>query len=477
MSLRLSIITLLLIAHASQGQQVIGVVNFQSLHQEGKPSHAIWSTIQVFEDNVKARGKKISLYLEVLPATTTGERQAPMFIIMGGPGQAATDQATFFSDIFRKINQTSDIVLIDQRGTGKSNPLLLNAEVNFFQDYFRDDLLSRDIIQRGYDFLSKRNNLRNFGTGNAVLDLEEIRKLMGYNKINLYGTSYGTRVALAYIGKFPGRVRTATLKGLTPDDLVFPATFADDAQRSLDLLLNDCASKPDCHTTYPALREEILNVLEQKLPAKVEIVNPETQKNESIQLTPGVVSMTLRSLLMSPSGSKNIPFIFHEAFLGNWSPLANSIISIKKSYLHGVYDGMTLCVICHEDYGRLARLKPVNSRYTFLGDYWITRVMQACTLWNPTKFQAPRQLTRKQSIPALLISGNRDGATPPANGHRVLEYFPNGKHVIVPEGSHSFDGMRNCVEEMICEFVKVGNVRGIKTDCVNSIKFPDYKLN
>lgn len=459
------------------GQTLIrGSASFDPCLQKNKPTEMYCGQVEVFEDNILNRGKKIKLYVEVLPAKTAGHRADPMFIVMGGPGQASTDLVGFFAEIFKKINQKSDLVFIDQRGTGKSNPLQLIASYNSLQDYFRDEFVSASIVSNSYNTLSKNNNLAFFGTLNAVIDIETVRNEMGYNQINLYGTSYGTRVSLAYINKYPTKVRTATLKGLVPTDLVIPLTFAKDAQRSLDLLLNDCKQNAACNAAFPGLDRVTKHFFADPLPVTATILNPETNKVDTVQIGKEIVALSLRVLLMSPSTAKTIPFLITEAANGNTGPLANVVLSIKKSYLKGVYDGMTLCVICREDYPNLQNASSPNTKETFLQDYWIHRIKTACAIWNKAGIKAsPIKLT-KQRTPVLIISGNRDAATPPKNGEAGLKYFPNGKHVIVGQGSHSFDGMRNCVENIICNFVLRGSASRINSKCVTTIRFPDYKL-
>jgi hypothetical protein len=138
---------------------------------------------------------------------------------------------------------------------------------------------------------------------------------------------------------------------------------------------------------------------------------------------------------------------------------------------------MTLCVICNEDYPALTRLTKVTKTETFLGDYWIYRVSNSCEVWNPKKKDVQKARIFKQDTPVLIISGNRDGATPPKYGDEILKYFPNGRHIVVKSGSHSFDGMRNCIENIICDFITTGQNKVLKTDCVDSIMFPEYILN
>lgn len=460
------------------GQSIkIGNVVFDPIQEEGKPRETVRGQVEVFENNFKNKGRKIKLNVEVLPAKDLVNKADPMFIVMGGPGQAATDLISFFSEIFQAINEKSDLVFVDQRGTGKSNPLQLKSVYDELQDYFKDDFVDKVIVSKSVEMLSKDNNLSCYGTLNAIMDLENVRKVMGYNKINLYGTSYGTRVAIAYINKFSDRVRTATLKGLVPHDLVIPFYFAEDAQRSLDLLISDCKHNQMCNLIYTNFEDELKTLFQTKLPARIEVLNPDTKKREAVELTKDIVALNFRVLLMSPSTTRNIPFLVTEFNKGNYEPLASIILTIKKSYLKGVYDGMTLCVICHEDYPALSRLTKATDHETFLGDYWIRRVTNACEVWNPKKRVVKKEKITKQDTPVLLISGHRDGATPPKYGEDVLSYFPNGRHMVVNVGSHSFDGMRNCVENIICDFVITGQNKVLQTDCVDLLKFPEYKVN
>lgn len=469
---------LVLASLTSFGQSIkIGVVKFVTIEEEDKPRETFRGQVEVFQDNLKNKGRKIRLNIEVVPAKDPLNKVEPMFIVMGGPGQAATDLISFFSDIFKVINEKSDLVFVDQRGTGKSNPLQLKGTYNNLPDYFKDDFADKKTIRKSFEELSKENDLSCYGTLNAIIDLDNVREMMGYKKINLYGTSYGTRVSIAYINKYPERVRTATLKGLVPHDLVIPFDFADEAQRSLDILISDCKEKQTCNAAYPNLEQELNTFFNTKFPIKVAVLNPETQKKDTVELTKQIVALNMRVLLMSPSTTKNIPFIVSQFNKGNYDPLTSIMLAIKKSYLKGVYDGMTLCVICNEDYPALTRLTKETKTETFLDDYWIYRVTNSCEIWNPKKRQVEKTKISIRDTPVLIISGNRDGATPPKYGDNVLKYFSNGRHVVVNSGSHSFDGMRNCVENIICDFVITGQSKVLKTDCVDLIKFPDYKVN
>lgn len=454
----------------------IGEVEFEISENDFKPTGTLFGQIEVFEDNISNTGRKINLYVEVIPSINPDSKAAPIFIIMGGPGQASSDLVPFFSSIFEKINEKSDLVFIDQRGTGKSNPLKILMQYDSVQDYFKDKYMSDQIIKRSLDSLSVKNNLKLYGTRNATLDIEKVRTAMGYEKVNLYGTSYGTRVALSYINTFPENVRTATLKGLVPNSLIIPSLFAKDSQRSLELLIEDCKNNQECLSSFPEFEKEFNDFLSGSFPIKVEIRNPESELIESVEIRKESVAMTLRSLLAVPTFTQQIPFLISEANKKNYSPLVELIFKINRSYANRLYDAMMLCVICYEDYPKLIRSNPENTENTFLQNIWIDRVMNACEIWNPKKEEAGLIESKKQKLPILLISGGRDSATPPKYGVEVLDKFPNGRHLIIQQAGHSFDRMLDCVENIINDFVITGNTSQINTDCISTIKYPSFKL-
>jgi pimeloyl-ACP methyl ester carboxylesterase len=453
----------------------IGNIEFYPLG-DSKPARSIFGQMEVYENNISQEGKKITLHIEVMPSKTLTNKEAPIFIVMGGPGQASSDLISFFASIFDKINKKSDLVFIDQRGTGKSNPLHILLNYNSAQDYMEDALMADSTIKNTYQALSKENDLINYVTLNAAIDIESVRVAMGYNKINIYGTSYGTRLALVYINKYANNVRTATLKGLVPKDLIMPLDFAKDSQRSLDLLINDCKNNKECSKVYPTFEKDFKALLNQSYPIDVKIINPNTKLEETVQITKESIALTFRSLLAVPTFTQQIPFMISETKKGNYKILAQLILRIKISYSRGIYTGMRLCVMCYEDYPKILRTKLDKSGKTFLGDIWTNRVMNACKIWNPPLKEAIDVEYKQQNIPVLLISGKRDSATPPKYGDEVLKYFPNGKHIIIDAG-HSFDRMLNCVEHIINDFVISGSNSQLNLGCINTIKFPDFKLN
>ena len=217
--------------------------------------------------------------------------------------------------------------------------------------------------------------------------------------------------------------------------------------------------------------------MNRSFPIDAKIINPETQLEETVQLTKESIARTIRSLLSIPTYTQQIPFIVSEAYKGNYAVLAELILRINMSSSKGIFTAMRLCVICYEDYPKIPETTEDALDQTFLKDIWTNRIINACKIWNPTRENASRVHYTNHDIPVLLISGERDSATPPKYGDQVVKYFKNSRHIVVTNSGHSFDRMLNCVEYMINDFVISGTAQDLELDCLKSIEYPEFKLN
>ena len=219
------------------------------------PSEAFCGQHNVFEDRASQAGRQIGLKIVIAPALKRDPKRDPLFIFAGGPGQGAGKLANFLLPMFRHIQLDRDIVLIDQRGTGDSNPL--NCEPD---DREKDDFSKIDAypVERFRTCLAGYNaDPRLYTTTIAMDDIDEARRYLGYGLINLWGGSYGTRAALVYLKRHPDSVRSVILDAVAPPDMRLGFFVPRDSQRALDLMIEDCAKDGACARHYPHLRESV----------------------------------------------------------------------------------------------------------------------------------------------------------------------------------------------------------------------------
>ena len=195
------------------------------------PVDAYCGSLKVYENRATKQGRQIDLNIVVLPALRSDAAPDPLFFLAGGPGQGAAKLAKVVREIFRRVQSDRDIVLVDQRGTGKSNPLDCNSDDDSLQAIMEtnEQVLDRlKACQAKYDA-----DLTLYTTPIAMDDLDDVRAFLGYDKINVYGGSYGTRAALVYMRQHGDRVRSAILDGVAPTNMRLPLYFPRDTQRAL----------------------------------------------------------------------------------------------------------------------------------------------------------------------------------------------------------------------------------------------------
>ncbi len=213
-------------------------------------------------ENRNLNTKKIKLHIVVIPASGEKHIGSPIFYFQGGPGDAATNMVDYFLEhsIYRK---NRDIVLIDFRGTGKSNPLHCpGTQVRNTAQACMDEMFPIDSVKKCFNQLSAIADLTQYTTEIAMQDVEEVRQWLGYNTINLFGQSYGTRACQSYMRQFPGPVRSAVMVGPVPTFMTMPLNHAKDGQRAWDLLVTECKNDSLCNSRYPLLKEEFNTVIE-----------------------------------------------------------------------------------------------------------------------------------------------------------------------------------------------------------------------
>jgi pimeloyl-ACP methyl ester carboxylesterase len=433
-------------------------------------------TYEVFENRGAKRGRRIPLKLVVLPAL--GPESAPdaLFILAGGPGQAATDNAEFYARTFARVRRERDIVMIDQRGTGGSNPLNCDLYGASTRGHL-GDLLPVEAIRACRAEWERRADLRLYTTPVAMGDLDEVRAALGYERVNLFGTSYGTRAAQVYMRLYPERVRSVIMKGVTPITAPLTLAMARDAQRALDILFEDCAADEACRAAFPNLKAEFRAVLRrlERGPVEVELTDPSSGRAERVEMSRGAVTPTLRSLMQSVGGAAQLPLLIHRAAGGDFAPLARAALSIRRPFQRVVSVGVFLSIPNAEDLPftdarRLAR----ESEGTFLGDYYFRQLARAAELLPRGRVPRDYHEPVRSDVPALLISGHLDPATPPGGGDEVARYLPNSLHVVVRYGSHAYGGLSPCVDDLMARFVSEASVKGLDTSCVSRIRRPPF---
>jgi pimeloyl-ACP methyl ester carboxylesterase len=440
----------------------------------GVSKGALCATYPVWEDRDRKTGRKIGLNIVILPALQP-EKSEPVFAFGGGPGEAITEAAPGYA-FFQAIRAHHDIVMIDQRGTGGSNPL----ECDFYghpPDLQRVVASSFpvDAIRACRERLEKIADLKLYTTAIATDDIDEVREWLGYPKINLEGGSYGSLAAQVYLRRHGQHVRAAALGGIVPPDEFHPLHAAWAGQRAVDIIFDKCRADPACHAAYPNLKEEFQSIFARvKQGIEVEVRAPD---GRTARVHPGVEALGegIRHYLYSTDGAA-FPQLIHKAAAGDLTPLIQRAVSAEIELANALAMGMLLSVTCAEqipyiDDATLAR----ETANTFLGDLRVQEQRAACREWVRAPLPKDVHELVHSQVPVLLISGARDAVTPPQFGDRVAAQLTASRHIIFPESSHGNWGF--CGIKLMSDFLEKGSGDTLDTSCVAQQKPPKFKVD
>src|SRR6185436_914005 len=192
-----------------------------------------------------------------------------------------------------------------------------------------------------------------------------------------------------------------------------------------------------------------------------------------VKLSRDLAAEAIRYMLYGPSGASRVPLMLHTAAQGNYGPLAEAALNFRRNLVATGSNGLYLSITCAEDLpwiksGEGERL----AANTFLGDYRLRQQREACALWPRAKIPAGYSQPVKGSAPVLILTGQWDPVTPPANADNVARYLRNSLHLVVPHGAHGLGGLNGseCIDKLNTQFDEDGTTRNLNAECVKNIR-------
>ncbi|GAA5067261.1 alpha/beta fold hydrolase [Lysobacter panacisoli] len=431
---------------------------------------------EVPEDPAQPKGRQVALNIAWLPAKDqAGGTPDPVFFLAGGPGQAATEYAAQIDMALRDVRKQRDIVLIDQRGTGKLSPLACRDANGRPLELPTDDEADANAIV-GYatkcaQALEGKADPRQYTTTRTIADLDTVRKALGVSQINLVGVSYGTRVAQQYARRYPQHTRSIVLDGVAPDDLVVGGEFARTFERALGLQVAQCSSHPSCRERFAKdLRTQLIELKTrlETAPVEVEYRDPSTAQRKRDTLTADTVVGLTHLFSYMPQMASLLPVVIDEADRGHYEPLMALADLMTRSVGDQMSRGMQWSVICAED---ADRYRPeASDANTVLGPEMAKAFFAACQAWP--KGERPADFTQplRSNVPALLLSGEIDPVTPPEYAERVLKGLPNGRHLVLRGQGHNVGGV-GCLPKLVGQFIESRDAKQLDATCLDAIGY------
>ncbi len=427
--------------------------------------------LAVPENPALPEGRTVELFVAVIASQSRNPAPDAFTFLAGGPGQAATTAYVDLSHAFSSIRRERDIVLVDQRGTGKSGALECAREENLLGVSPSDE----DVIAGVESCLaSLQADPRYYTTSVAVDDLETVRRALGYPQLNVYGGSYGTRVGLHYLRRYPGSVRTLILDGVVAADMSLGPRIALAAQRSLDNVFARCAAAQVCHDTFGDLGqqfEELKRTL-RDAPRRIDLPHPVSGRPSEVVFDYNRFAVAVRLLSYAQESVALIPLLVHQAASeGHLVPLAAQAVMIEESLSEALSFGMHNSVVCTEDvpFYQAAEIDTEALKASYLGDSQVELLERICEIWPAGIIDGGFKLPVASELPVLLMSGSADPVTPPEYAERAAQTLPNHLHLVGKDMGHILAPV-GCVPRLMSKYVEQASLAGIDASCLESIQ-------
>lgn len=413
----------------------------------------------------------ITLSIARIPARRQSERRDAFTLIAGGPGQSAIETFPAVSFAFRHIMQSHDVILIDQRGTGGSAKLVCEESSDSMGLSFDlDD--ERTAEQSKACLADLEHDPTWFTTSIAVHDLERVRQHLGIDQWNLYGISYGTRVALHYLRRYPDAVRTLMLDAVVPPDVSLGPEIAQLSQRALNLIFERCTEDKGCNQAFGNLSNETMALLEslETQPRKISFEDVASGQLKTMEFTRQHLAITIRLMSYSAQTAAILPSMLHEAIANNnFAPLARQATLQTKSLGNTLATGMHHAVICTEDAPFVDENNIPDDSDTYLGEGVIQSLMASCKHWPEGQRDADFKQAVESDVPTLILSGEADPITPPSYGDSIAEHLSDSLHLVNPDQGH-MQAPFGCMPVLLAQFVSTANVDTLNVECLERLR-------
>lgn len=408
----------------------------------------------------------IELRVAVVPSLNLDPEPDPVVPLAGGPGQGAIRFYASYAHAFEYVRRNRDILLVDQRGTGESANLGCAVD---------DELVSgqysvETTIKHTQECLeSLPNDPQYFTTSVAVRDLEAVRVALGYPSVNVYGVSYGSRVAQHYARRYPLSVRTIVLDGVVPPQLPLGPDIALEAQAALDRIFARCEKDAACSERFPGLAANF-SALHEKLSTRavrLKVAHPVTGHYESVSFGRDELAAALRLLAYHPSTIALLPLLIAEAHDGNYRPLVAQYQMTMSELSDSIALGMHNTVMCTEDapYYADAAIDRASLNASYMGAMQLDALTAICSVWPQGPVDDDLRVPLATDIPSLLLSGSADPITPPKYADMAAIGLRKAWLLTLPHQGHGQIGV-GCTPRLFEQFIVNAGLDGVDLTCM-----------
>ena len=427
--------------------------------------------VRVPELHAQPNGNQIQLGVAILPSTGATPTRDAFVMAQGGPGGSTIDTYSQFLELgyypsLERLRAQRDIVLYDQRGTLYAQPSLICPEdlENTFQTIEQEIPPEEEIRQSEQASLACRERLLNAGINLAAynsfenaLDIEDVRRALGYDKFDFYGVSYGTLLALHGMRETPDTFRSIILDAVVPAQINPNVTVAESENRAFEQLFAACAADADCNRAYPNLKQVFYAQVDalNKTSSRVKLTDDVTEKTYNAVLDGDTFVDLLFQFIYNSDSIPALPKMIYDARDGHYELLQVMwpLVAFDRTFASGMY----FSVMCAEDadftLNDLA-LDGVDKHIAQVQTHETGAFLETCQKWEVPQLGANADEPISSNIPTLLFSGQFDPITPPPNAQAAAQTIHPSYSFTFPAFGHGAETSGDCPNQMIVAFVR-----------------------
>jgi pimeloyl-ACP methyl ester carboxylesterase len=417
-----------------------------------------------------SNSRTVRLHVAKVKSWSENPLPDPLVYLHGGPGSILLERTTDVVVVFDYVLSERDLILFDQRGVGYSEPSLDCPEVTdlFYADLAEQFNAEEEKARTLAAYRACRDRLVAAGidltaytSAASAADLNDLRLALGYEEWNLYGISYGTRLALTAMRDFPKGIRSVILDSVVPLQIDNFASFGACNQHALDVLFQNCAAYPYCSRYYPDL-EQVLNNLIAQLdaePIMVRVYDRQQEQSYDILVDGNAFTSLIVELLHITEAIPMLPKLIYDTHQGEYQDLAGALGETFSSEIGGS-EGTSLSVVCNEEIpftspqimeAAYADIDPILQKLVYND---VLTILDMCDFWPTRMPDAIENQPVTSDIPALVLSGEYDPVTPPSFGRTAVETLTNATHFEFPSVGHGVVyEPRGCANTLMIAFL------------------------
>lgn len=436
-------------------------------------------------------GAQIRLAVAILRHPSGNPEPDPIIYLEGGPGGSALELLYLTAARFEPVFAANrDIILFDQRGVGVSEPALDCPALDDFAydvldyEYEGEELTIQEILTIANDTLAQcgtelaqEADLTQYNSANNAADVEALRLALGYEQVNLWGISYGTRLGLTVMRDYPAGIRSVVLDSVVPLETEFEVQGPNSYNRALEVLFTSCAEDEACNAAYPELESVFYDTIEalNETPAVFTASNPLTGVTyEDITFTGYDFSSAIFQMLYSAELLPVLPQIIYDTSEGDFEGLRTFMTTLFVN--QGVISvGMNRAVNCYEerpfiDFDSMQAILETFPGYTPEdAQLDVAGYVAICDAFQPAAASAIEDEPVISDLPTLVTSGEFDPVTPPAFAEQVADVLPNSTYIEFPANGHGPTGGDECAIQIMTDFIN-DPAAEVDTSCVDDLQ-------